>query len=195
MAETHKKESKPKTFDELWEAAKTEIFRLELLNTYNIDYEAEAFKRYKQGNPINSLEVPGFKDWLSKIEEKTKNGVSIIDVQVLDLPMSDYLKFGISSASFLAEERGEKFLFVERKYVSKLVTNVPDYWMFDSKTVITMNYDSAGRLISKGNPIDDRKEISKYLELKKKLLRAGIPMHEFLRMNGIKLEKVYKGSY
>ncbi len=189
MVETDKKSSEPKTFKELWEGAKTEIFRLELLNAYNIDYEAEAFKRYKQGKPINSLDVPGFKEWLSKLEEKTKDGVAIVDIQVLDLPMSDYIQFGISGASFFAEEKGEKFLFVERKNVSKLITNFPDYWMFDSKTVMTMNYDSNGRLISQGKPIDDSKEILRYLELKNKLLRVGIPMQEFLRVNRIKLKK------
>jgi hypothetical protein len=176
---------KPKNFDSLWREAKNEIFRLELLNVYKVASETEAFRRYMEGKPLNSLEAPGFKDWLSKIEDKTKNGVTIVDVQVLDLPMSDYLKFGITCASFLAEEKGEKFLFIERKNVSKLIRGFQDYWMFDSKTVIPMNYDEEGSFISKGKPISDQNEISDYLKLKDKLLKIGMPMREFLRVNDI----------
>ena len=177
-----------KTFSDLWAEAKVEIFRLELLNTYSIGYEAGAFNKYKQGKPIDvSKEVSGFNEWLSKAEQTVKRGVSIVDIQVLDLPMSDYIKFGIKYGSLFAEQKGEKFLFIERKNVSELVKGFSDYWMFDSNTVMLMNYDSEGQLLSRSNPIKERAEVTRYLELKNRLLHMGVPMQKFLKDNNIDL--------
>jgi hypothetical protein len=177
-----------KTFSDLWSEAKVEIFRLELLNIYSIDYEIGAFNKYKQGKPVDVFkEVSGFNEWLSKAEQTVKRGVSIVDIQVLDLPMSDYIKFGIKYGSLFAEQKGEKFLFIERKNVSDLIKGFSDYWMFDSSTVMLMNYDSEGHLLSRSNPIKRYSEVSRYLELKDKLLHIGIPMQKFLRDNDINL--------
>ncbi len=177
-----------RTFDRLWSESKIEIFRLELLNTYEIGYEADAFNKYKHGKRVNVFEeVPGFRDWLSKIERTAKRGVAIVDIQVLDLPMSDYLKFGIKYGSSFAEQRGEKFLFIERKSISELVDGFTDYWMFDSKTVMLMNYDYEGHLISRSDPINNHTEIWGYLDLKDQLLKIGIPMQAFLKDNSIDL--------
>ena len=121
MIENLSEQLKNKKFEDLWSDAKTEIFRLELLNTYLVDYEEDAFNRYKRGLEVNSLEIPGFKKWLEDINYKTKNNVRVLDIQVLDLPMSEYLKFGISCASFFAEKKGEKFMFVERNKVSDII--------------------------------------------------------------------------
>ena len=61
-----------KTFEELWSDAKEEIFRLELLNTYLVDYEAQAFNKYKKGLEVSGLDIPGFDKWLEDINHKTK---------------------------------------------------------------------------------------------------------------------------
>lgn len=127
-----------KTFEELWSDAKEEIFRLELLNTYLVDYEAQAFNKYKKGLEVSGWDIPGFDKWLQDITDKTKDGVKILDLQVLDLPMSEYLKFGIGSASFFAQDKGEKFMFVERNKVSEIIKGVEDYWLFDSEVVLPM---------------------------------------------------------
>ena len=176
-----------KSFEELWSEAKEEIFRLELLNTYLVDYEAETFNKYKKGLKVSGLEIPGFDKWLRDIEQKTKNGVKVLDLQVLDLPMSDYLKFGISCASFLAEEKGEKFMFIERKNVSELIKGIEDFWLFDSKIVLPMNYDKDGRFISKGVPTTNSIIVSKCKNIRDVLIKNATFMHEFLKENNIDL--------
>ena len=118
---------------------------------------------------------------------KQKNNVRVLDIQVLDLPMSDYLKFGISCASFLAEEKGEKFMFVERNKVLNIINGVEDYWLFDSKIVMPMNYDKDGRFISKGIPTNDQVIVSKYRYVRDALIKKSQFMVEFLRENNINI--------
>ncbi len=178
-----------KNFQDLWSEAKKEIFRLELLNTYLVDYEMQAFNKYKNGLEVTGLEIPGFDKWLQDIEQKTKNGVKILDIQVLDLPMSDYLKFGISCASFLAEEKGEKFMFIERKDVLELINGIDDFWLFDSEIVLPMNYDKDGRLISMGIPTTNSIIVSKCRHIRDILIKNATFMHEFLKENNIDIKK------
>lgn len=109
----------------------------------------------------------------------------IIDLQVLDLPMSDYLKFGIEMGSSIAEQYGQRFLFVERDKVANLIARFQDYWLFDNKAVIPMNYDPRGRFINKGTAITEPISLSKYIYLKTDLIKRGIPMHEFLKNHKI----------
>ncbi len=187
MTDKTEKEEKQKGFDEIWKNTRHEIFRLELLNTYLVDYEKEPFERYKRREKFNALEYPDFIEWLSNIEQKVKESVRIIDIQVLDLPMSEYLKFGISTGSIFAAEKGEEFLFIERDKVKDLIFGFQDYWMFDSKIIISMDYDSEGRFIKKEYPIVRDKNLSKYIDLKNELLKVAIPMNKFLRINNISL--------
>ena len=189
MIENLSKQLKNKKFEDLWSDAKSEIFSLELLNTYLVDYEEDAFNRYKKGLEVNCLEIPGFKKWLEDINHKTKNNVRVLDIQVLDLPMSDYLKFGISCASFLAEKKGEKFMFVERNKVSDIIKDVEDYWLFDSKVVLPMKYDKKGRFIGRGVPTTDPIIVSECVYIRDNLLKKAQNMKEFLKENNIDLFK------
>lgn len=173
------------TFDKLWANAKSEIFRLQLLNSYDVEEETDALAKYRRGEGVNALEDAGFRQWLSDIEKKAQQGVRIIDLKVIDLPMSDYLRFGISTYSVLAKEKGQIFMMVERGKVSELVTGFKDYWMFDSNAVLKMNYDTEGRFVNMVEIVDRSR--SKYAALASNLLKVAMSMDEFLRINKVGL--------
>lgn len=187
MVQKRKTGSVSKTFDELWQSAKTDIFRLQLLNIYLVEQEAKAFRLYKSGKRVDGLETPGFKEWLSQIEETVKRGVRVIDIRVIDLPMSEYHRFVISTWAHFAKEKGEEIRFIEREKVAELVHGFEDYWMFDSDVVIPMRYDAAGHFIEKGEQITDPKIVSKYAALKTRLDTIAVPMDKFLSANKINL--------
>ena len=165
-------------FRNLWDGTEKEIFRLQLLNSYAVEDEAEQFKRYLRGQPIELSEED--KEWIKNIEKKRILGTKNINLIVIDLPLSDYLKFAISTGFYEQQKAGRETLMVERKDVSGLITGFQDYWMFDSKDVILMSYDNAGHFLGARTLDPAHKDISKYVRLRDELVKNAIPMAEFL---------------
>lgn len=171
-----------KRFDMLWDDSEKEIFRLQLLNAYRVKSEEEQFRRYKQGL---SIEIDAnLQKWLDRLKKKTDEEVRNINMQVVDLPLTDYLKFEISSYP-LQERFGRETFLAERSNVRELISGFQDYWMFDSKYVMLMNYDSEGRFLDASFPALGPAELARYVSLKKELIEASEEMYEFFRMKGL----------
>ena len=96
---------------------------MQLLNTYWEDTKTDAFKEFMKGKLIDPMENPGFKDFVDDIAKKRADGVNIVNMQVLDLPISDALRFGIGFLR-VSEKNGQRSLFVERKDVTDLVKDI-----------------------------------------------------------------------
>ncbi len=119
--------------------------------------------------------------------EKRGESVRIINMQVVDLPLNDYIKFGIKYYLNITSKSGQETFFIERKNVNELVRVFKDYWMFDSKRIIPMNYKEYGTYISMGDPVIMDSVVNKYSELNDKLLDRAMPMSDFLDVNRINL--------
>lgn len=171
-------------FLDLWNNVKKEVFRLGLLDEYNIDEEREFFDAYKQGKIIRSESLETF---LTEIKRKHKNGIRMIWLQVVSLPLSDYLRFAIDGSYLQAQKQGVEFFMVTRDEVKELIGNVTDYWLFDNSVVLPMKYDDSGRFLGEGNPALDKEEVRKYLVVKEGLLSAAVPLTKFLKNHNIKL--------
>jgi hypothetical protein len=147
-----------------------------------VDFEREAFDRFMDGKPVNFMEIPGFKEWIAGIAKKRASGARIINLNVLDLPLSDYIRFGINSLR-ISKKSGQESRFVERKQVLPLTRGFQDFWLFDSKTVMLVNYDKEGHFLSESNPITDPEVVSKHILVRDGLVEASLPMEAFLRQN------------
>ncbi len=119
--------------------------------------------------------------------EKRGESVRIINMQVVDLPLNDYIKFGIKYYLNITSKSGQETFFIERKNVNELVRVFKDYWMFDSKRIIPMNYKEYGTYIIMGDPVIMDSVVNKYSELNDKLLDRAMPMSDFLDVNRINL--------
>jgi hypothetical protein len=108
-------------------------------------------------------------------------------MQVVDLPLNDYIKFGIKYYLNITSKSGQETFFIERKNVNELVRVFKDYWMFDSKRIIPMNYKEYGTYIIMGDPVIMDSVVNKYSELNDKLLDRAMPMSDFLDVNRINL--------
>lgn len=186
MKEEIKIDRKEKKFNELWKESKKEIFRLQLLNTYRVDDEKKLFEDYKKGKDINLSKDGEFNNWLHMIQTKKNQGVRIIDLEIVELPLNRYNLFGIDLFLSKTNKIGQETLYIERKNACKLISGFKDYWMFDSKAIIPMNYNKYGYFLNMDRVIRDKKELAKYIELKNNLLKIAIPMKKFLRNNKIK---------
>lgn len=170
----------------LWNQSKREIFRLQLLNTYWEDTKTDAFKEFMKGKPIDPMENPGFKDFVEDIAKKRADGVNIVNMQVLDLPISDALRFGMGFLR-VSEKNGQRSLFVERKNVTDLVKGFKDFYVFDSEIVMNIIYDKnlEGRYLGSEKIITDPKEVTIYTNLRDKLIEKAFPMEDFLKEHHI----------
>jgi hypothetical protein len=59
-------------------------------------------------------------------------------VRVVSVPLSDYSRFGLWASQFTVAA-GEDIRYLRRDQAAGLPDH--DYWMFDSRTVVRMNFD------------------------------------------------------
>ncbi len=171
-----------KKFDELFDSSTKEIFRLQLLNVYNVKSEENDFRSFTEGKQIHIS--PQFQKWLDDVKRKKEQGVRNINMQVVELPLTDYLKFEISSYP-MQESLGRETFIIDRKSAGPMVLEFQDHWMFDEKNILLMNYDAEGHFKSAQIPTLDAIELAGYVKLKDELLRIARPMREFFTLNNI----------
>jgi hypothetical protein len=175
------------TFNRLWNSSKTELFRLQMLNEYRVEGERGFVEKAAQGSMKEIFDEPSSIEWFSMLKDKQAKGVKNINLQVIDLPFTDYIRY---EAAYMlkSEEFGRESFFVERKEVADLVSGFEDYWMFDRKSVLLMKYDKDGRYLSKDVEVGDPSKVKRYVELEDKLLKIALPLRTFLKKNGITID-------
>lgn len=173
-------------FNKFWENSEKQIFRLETLNEYKVEEEKTSFEAY-QNNKI--IKNENFDEWLELIENTTKKGIDIYRVHVIDLPLTDYIRYEIECGYLLSQKKGERFLLVERKKVQEIIQGFDDFWLFDDSQGFTIKYDNLGNFLGFGDPITEE-EISKYIELRDKITKMSIPLDEFLKIHSITFNRI-----
>jgi hypothetical protein len=168
----------------LWKDAKTELFRLQLLNTYLVEDEAPAFEAYKKGKFIA---MPSFDSWLEQLQEKKNAGVKIVNLLVVDMPLSEYTRFGIEMCYFATATKGQETFIVERKDVAHLLDGAVDFWMFDRKAAIPMKYDKEGHWLGTEDTVTDANGIAKLNNIRDRVLEHALPLEEFLKVHRLSL--------
>ena len=177
-----------KIFDSWWIASKSEIFRLQLLNEYHVEEEEKVFNEYKEGKRVNLQNDINTIEWLKKLKNKKVEGVRNINLMVIDLPLSDYLKFSVNTYLLDQKRYGRESFFIEREKVAEIVRGVQDYWLFDNEKLLLMNYDNGGHFLSASEPMTDMAIVSRYIRLKEAMLTKAMPMEKFLPINGISIK-------
>jgi|GEM_PF-1169713 hypothetical protein len=165
--------------------AKMEIFRLQLLDEYIVDAEKDSYSAYKNGDVIR---YPRFNENLDSLSNMKKNGISVINLLVVDIPLSTYTKYAIETVYLAQLDYGKETFMAERSTVSKLTEGIRDFWLFDNNKVIPMLYDPKGNLVGASKPIIGD-QVKEYVEIKERLLANSLPLKEFLRTNNLGLEK------
>ena len=179
-------------FDKAWSEAKVEIFRLQLLNTYKVPDEEKDFNSYLKGEVIPLSE--GFSNWMKQISDMKSKGIRLINLLVVDVPLSDYIKFSVDTYLSKTSAVGQDTLMVERGEVLKVIDKIQDFWMFDKKTIIPMNYDAEGHLLGVGKAITNGKEVDKYVQVRNNLMAVAQPMNIFMELEAHKNKHINNKS-
>lgn len=156
-------------------------YRLELLPAYDDAGEAAAFESFISGQ--EPALYPGKEGWLEKVKKATAAGRLMQRVHVVPEPLSPYLQFEISWAYRLNEGGGEDIRILPADHAPEAVLGAGDYWLFDSRTLIEMEYDDHGRLASL-NHISDTDAITTANYTRDAALHYAVPRKQYAEMQG-----------
>lgn len=162
------------TLSELFDSFHRSAFRLEGLSVYSVSEEKEALEVYQEHGQIPA---EFGSDWVQFVKGKTDAGKTIRRLRLLSDELTDYEKFELNAYTGIAG--GEGIRFVKRN-------DHPyeyDFWLFDDKWLVRMNYDNDGRFIEsavKDMSKEDIDHISYWLSV----YESAEPIADVIRSRG-----------
>lgn len=108
---------------------------METRDQYKSDNETNALRQFVSGEDVD---MGWFQNWLSMIEEATKDGRAFRRVRVVSTPLTDYTRFGIFCSQH-TNAAGEDIRYLTRAEAADLPDY--DYWLFDSRQLVRMLFD------------------------------------------------------
>lgn len=166
------------SFDSAWRTAKETIFRLEILPLYTVSGEMERLNKFLCGEPYLDEELL---NWMNLVKKTRASGVSVKRVRIVTLPLSNYLRFEIDFWNKL-DDAQQVFFIIQEKYdeiVASLKMVPSDYYFFDDKILLKMDYTPAGNFIAM-NQVVDADSLAAYRELKGALLESSESLHDLV---------------
>ncbi len=163
-------------FMEVFEKARKETFRLELLDQYSVEDEKESFYAFMHGEEIK--EDSGLSEWISGLDKLRRNDVLTRRVHVVSLPLTDYIRYELIGYA----KTKENVNFISRSEYSKLQKpfEPKDFWLIDDKELFLVDYDKEGRWLGFKH-ITDKEQIAVHVKLKELLLKKAKPMSELVK--------------
>ncbi len=129
-------------------------FRLEGLQQYLVDFEAERFGAFREGQPLPPRPQSS-QAWFRMLREGIAAGKRWHRVHVVERPLSDYVRFEFEAYRDLTEVGVEVRIAdwddLEAAAVDPVALCGEDFWLFDVETdhplAIRMEYDADGRYL------------------------------------------------
>jgi hypothetical protein len=170
-------------FGDLFDTFEREVFRLETLQVYTVDHEAEALAAFMAGQPAPPLPEP-YLAWRRRMAEQTLAGKRWYRVHIVDRPLTDYVRW-----EFLAyldsAKVGQETYIADRDTHPDLAKLTEDFWLFDDETVVRMRYDDEGRpLVHTRAAAED---LDEYLHRRDVAMQHAIPLDDYLAKHGDRL--------
>lgn len=165
------------SFLEALSSYKQEAFRLETFSSYDIADERESFDLFQTKREV--LIDDETANYLREHERKVKEGKRHIRARVIPEPLSDYFIYEVITGYLPQSQIGIELCFMkEREYYDKIESqygHLKDFWLFDQKTLVQMDYDDDGKFISP-KFIDDPLVLSKALSIRNTFVTNSHPL-------------------
>lgn len=156
-------------------------FRLESLPEYKVAAESAEVAAFLRGEPLPERSVRT-SPWLARIAATTIAGKSWSRVHVIDLPVSEYLRYEFA-AYHANQAAGEQIRIAVRDQQPALADVLEDFWLFDAETDRPFGhrqlYSPDGTYLG-AEAITDPDELARCAELKSIAWTASKPFNEFL---------------
>lgn len=117
-------------------------FRLETLQAYDVEYEAEEFANFQRSGTVDTQPGP----WQHMIADHVRQGRRLQRVHVVTDPLTDYIRYELAvyARNALAGEEVRLISLTDR-YWPEEIPEHGDFWLFDDQELWIMRYDSTGR--------------------------------------------------
>ncbi|MCC6678634.1 MAG: hypothetical protein IT436_15985 [Phycisphaerales bacterium] len=163
-------------FARLFEEFQRTAFRVETLPRYSIPEEREAFAAFLDGNQRPSIDH----EWVLFVRDAVGRGKRVARVHVLPARLTPYLRFEIEWGYAFSAEAGEDVrLVLPSAPASVRNAAVGDFWVFDDRTVVLMEYTTRGEFRG-ARVVTEPTEVGRYCHARDVLLGSSLPFAEFL---------------
>ena len=164
-------------FGHLFNSFEESAFRLETLDAYSIPQETPEFDRYLRGE---QLPTDPNSEWVKLVADRVRLGKIMQRVRVISTPLTPYLRYEIDWGYLYSSIVGEDIRLIERSRLKPDMQAPNDYWLFDRRILIAMQYDSVGHfLFAREEDSADRVQFA--CDLSDSLLPLAVPLVEFLK--------------
>jgi hypothetical protein len=165
---------------ELFDTFRATAWRLETRQTYVVPEEEGLLRAWRSGEPLAGR--PDFEDWLGYIQGVRASGRRFGRVHVVELPLSEYMRFEFSGYA-LSLAAGEDIRIAVRDTDPRLDVMCSDFWLFDADldapTVLWLKYEEDGRLL--GSSVSRaRADVDFCIRERDVALELSIPLSDFL---------------
>lgn len=153
-------------------------YRLETLQCYRDDDEAEALRSFLAGEPPGPY--PGKDRWTARVRAAVAVGKVMHRVHIIAEPLTDYLRYEIYWSYSLNVAVGEDIRILPIP-AGQWPAGLPreDYWLFDSRTLARMHYDDSGRM-ARIELDDDPAAVVQASAWRDAALHAATPYRDYL---------------
>lgn len=114
----------------------------------------EPFRKFLAGEPDD---LDWFQNWLTMIREATAEGRRFRRVRVVSVPMTDYSRWGYIFSQH-NNSAGEDIRYLTRDRAQAAGLPDHDYWLFDSRKLVLMNFGDDDRFLN-AEIVEDAEQI------------------------------------
>jgi hypothetical protein len=155
----------------LFDGFRHSAFRLEARQVY--DDEAEPLRCFLEGEPKPPM--PGKARWVSRVTAARDAGKIMARVHYVREPLTPYLRYEFGWSYPPNVEAGEDI-----RIVNKGEAPDRDFWLFDSRYLLWLDYDSEGRMTG-AELEDDPAEVVRANYVRDAAMHAGILFADYLK--------------
>ncbi|MBH1935857.1 hypothetical protein I5Q34_16545 [Streptomyces sp. AV19] len=149
-----------------------EAFRLETLDDYSGSSDTECLRAFLAGE---SQPAHYNQEWADEVRANVQAGKRMYRVHVLCRPLTDYLRFELGWGYAKNAEAGEEFFILDVTEQANPLAGVPDFWMFDEMSVVSMDYGENGKFVG----AESRPDVARWIEHRDVALAHAVPFHEW----------------
>jgi hypothetical protein len=150
-----------------------EAFRLETLSSYGVASEDDEFQGFLASG---QLAIPDDDQWLVRLREFRASGRWVGRVHVLRQPLSDYLRYEFAVYSHTVRA-GEDVRILDLSGQADSGLSASDFWLFDDRHVVRMDYDVEGRQL--GRELLQDIDPAPYIAWKRQALELAVPFLDY----------------
>lgn len=179
-------------FNSMFRSFNHSAYRLETLQAYAEQSESSPFNLYCRGvKPDPSFMA----DWCNMVTDHINSGRSMRRVHLVDLPLSQYMRFEVECCYRDTGRAGEEIRLLDRAKLPVGLSRavLEDFWLFDGSTVMVNDYDQNGTIFQ-ARISSAPKVVEHYAGIDKQIWDLSVPFKQFyLNHTGIDLEQASSG--